>query len=254
MPTTRGAPFGVCGGGVSRALKARLAVRLNQVRDRWRSRPVRWGSLRRLEPVSDTFGLDRGVPIDRYYIDRFLERHRQDVRGRVLEIGDSVYASRFGDGRPTGIDVLHAVSGNPKATLVADLATGKGVPTDRFDCFILTQTLPFVYDLHAAVRHAHRALAPGGVVLATFPGISQVSRYDAERWGDFWRLTEQSARRLFEETFDPADVEVEAFGNVLAAVAFLHGLADHELRPHELAHRDPAYPVLIGVRARRSAG
>ena len=33
---------------------------------------VRFGSLRRLTPISRAFGFDRGLPIDRYYIERFL--------------------------------------------------------------------------------------------------------------------------------------------------------------------------------------
>ncbi len=87
------------------------------------------------------------------------------------------------------------------------------------------------------------------MLLATFPGISQISRSDMDRWGDYWRFTSLSAKRLFEEAFPPGNVSVEAHGNVLAAVAFLHGLAAEELRPEELDHRDPDYEVLITVRA-----
>ncbi len=50
---------------------------------------INWGELRRLTPISDVWGLDRGRPLDRYYIESFLERHRGDIRGRVLEVKDS---------------------------------------------------------------------------------------------------------------------------------------------------------------------
>jgi hypothetical protein len=63
-----------------------------------------------------------------------------------------------------------------------------------------------------------------------------------------------SSRRLFEERFSPEQVTVEAHGNVLVAVAFLHGLAAQELHPNELDHVDPDYEVLITVRAVKSSG
>ena len=80
-----------------------------------------WGGLRRLEPVSREFGYDRGLPIDRYYIERFLETHRLDVTGRTLEIGDDEYTRRYGGGRATRRDVLHVHARNPAATIVGDL-------------------------------------------------------------------------------------------------------------------------------------
>jgi hypothetical protein len=30
----------------------------------------------KLQPISKNFGIDRGVPIDRYYIEKFLSAHR----------------------------------------------------------------------------------------------------------------------------------------------------------------------------------
>ena len=206
---------------------------------------------RSLAPVSRVFGFDRGRPIDRYYIESFLDAHRGDVRGRVLEIGDATYTHRFGGGRVSTADVLHARPDNPLATIVGDLETGVGVPREAFDCIVLTQTLPFIFDTHAAVRHTHAALRPGGVVLATMGGISQISRFDMDRWGDFWRFTTLSARRLFELAFGPRCVEVQSHGNVLAATAFLQGRATQELRPGELDHHDPDYELLITVRARK---
>jgi SAM-dependent methyltransferase len=215
-------------------------------------RPVRWGSVRRIMPISSVFGLDRGQPIDRYYIEDFLQRHSDDIRGRVLEIGDSDYTRKFGGDRVTRFDVLHAVSGNPQATIVGDLATGEGIPGNVFDCMILTQTFLFIYDVRAAVVNAYRALKTGGILLATFPGISQISRYDMDRWGDYWRFTDCSARRLFGDVFGLENVKVETFGNVLAACAFLHGLASHELKQKELDYHDPDYQLLITVRAVKS--
>ena len=215
-------------------------------------RSIYWGKLRRLSPVSRVFGFDRGLCIDRYYIEAFLERHSADIQGRVLEVGNNNYTRKFGGARVTHSDVLHVIPGDSKTTLVGDLATGEGIPTEAFDCMILTQTFPFIYEVRSAIANAYVGLKPGAVLLATFPGISQISRYDMERWGDYWRFTSLSARRLFEEVFPPRDVAVEAHGNVLAAIALLHGLAAEELRREELDYRDPDYEVLITVRAARA--
>jgi glycosyltransferase involved in cell wall biosynthesis len=209
---------------------------------------VPFSDLRRVTPVSREFGYDRGLPIDRYYIERFLARHAADVHGRVLEIGDDSYMRRFGGGRVTRHDVLHVNADNPLATFVGDLTHADHLPSDSFDCFILTQTLHLVYDVRAALRSIYRILRPGGVVLATFPGISQISN---DQWADYWHwsFTTLSARRLFEEFFPTTHVTFQAFGNVRAATAFLQGLAAEELRQPELDYQDPQYEVVIAVRA-----
>jgi SAM-dependent methyltransferase len=199
-----------------------------------------------LEPVSRQFGFERGKPVDRWYIERFLNAHRADVRGAVLEVAESTYTQWYGDGEVTRSDVLHR-EGNDDSTIVGDLTTGEGLPQHAYDCFICTQTLPFIYDVHAAVRGMANVLKPGGVLLATVPGMSQVSRDDKRDWGDWWRFTSQGTQRLFEEAFE--HVETEAHGNVLSAAAFLYAYAAEELAEAELEHRDPDYELLITVRA-----
>jgi SAM-dependent methyltransferase len=212
---------------------------------------VRFGSLRRLKPISPDWGTERGQPIDRYYIERFLASCAADIRGHVLEIGDDSYTRRFGGDRVSQSDVLHVAETRAEVTIIGDLTRAEHIPSDTFDCIILTQTLQAIYDVPAAIRSAHRILRPGGVVLATIPGISKISRYDMDRWGYYWSFTTCSARRLFEGAFPAECVNVTAHGNVLAAIAFLHGLATQELRPHELDFADPDYELLITVRAQK---
>lgn len=212
-----------------------------------------WPDLRRLQPLSRAFGFDRGLPIDRYYIENFLRANSTDIRGRVLEVADAAYTKKFGGDRVVISDVLHATPGNRKATIVGDLSTGDGIPSGAFDCIILTQVLLCVFDVRKALATAARALTAGGTLLVTVPGISQISRYDMDRWGDYWRFTDRSARLLFEEAFAPPDVQVVTHGNVLVATAFLQGMASEELTAAELDYVDPDYQVLITVRARRQA-
>lgn len=209
---------------------------------------VRFGDLRRLTPISRVFGFDRGTPVDRYYIESFLAGCAGDIRGRVLEAGDDTYTRRFGGDRVRRSDVLHVSEQNSRATIVADLAKADHIPSDAFDCIVLTQTLHLIYDVRAAISTLHRILKPGGVLLTTFPGISQIDHYD---WGEswYWAFTARSARRLFEESFAAGGVRVETHGNVFAATAFLQGIALEELRQEELDYNDPDYQVTIAVRA-----
>ena len=204
------------------------------------------------EPVSRTFGFERGKPVDRWYIERFLAEHAADVRGRVLEVAESTYTGWYGGDDVTTSDVLYAAEGNPDATVVGDLTTGAGIPEAAYDCFICTQTLQFVYDVRAAVAGTRALLAPGGVLLATVPGISQISREDMRDWGDWWRFTARSAQRLFGEVYGDDNVEVRQHGNVRAAAAFLYGLAAEDLDASALGAVDPDFHLLMTVRAVRS--
>ena len=233
-------------------LLVRIRGSLQRIR---RLRPiggVQFGSLDRSTPISRVFGLDRGVPVDRYYIERFLEKHQADIKGSVLEVGEARYTRQFGSGQVVSSDVLHVTSGNPNATIVGDLADGSQIPTEAFDCVICTQTLQFIYRVSDAITTLNNILRPGGVLLATLSGISQISRYDMDRWGDYWRFTPLSTSRLFQDNFTSEDLLVESHGNVFTAVAQLHGIALQEIAPERLASNDEDYPVLITVRARKA--
>jgi GT2 family glycosyltransferase/SAM-dependent methyltransferase len=213
---------------------------------------IDFGDFRRLEPISRHFGYDRGTPVDRYYVERFLEENAARIAGRVLEIGDDSYTRRFGGDRVAIRDVLHVTPGHPGATFTGDLTSAPQLPSDAFDCIILTQTLHLIYDVRTAIETLHRILKPGGVVLATVPGISQTSVDEwAASW--FWSFTRLSIRNRFCEVFAEDRVTVQAWGNVLAAISFLQGLSVAELRPEELNHRDPQYEMLLTVRAEKEA-
>ena len=221
------------------------------LRRRWeipRVGHVRFGQLGRLEPISRSSGFDRGRPIDRYYIEAFLDRYRLDISGVVLEVGDDLYTQRFGGTRVATSDVLHFTPDNPKATIIADLAVGEIIPSGRFDCVVLTQTLQYSQDLPAALRTIERVLRPGGVVLATVPGFGPISRDEwSERW--CWGFTSTAVRGLFDPVFGAENVAVEAFGNVLTATCFAQGLAVEDVSVDALDKNDALYPVVVTVRA-----
>ena len=210
---------------------------------------VRFGSFRRTTPIHRGFGVGRGTYVDRYYIERFLGKHTADIKGRVLELSDNEYTVRFGGNTVTRSDILDVRADHPAATIIADLASADGIPSNAFDCIILTQTLNFVFDVRAAIQTVYRALKPGGCALVSVSGIAQIAEDEMEYCGDYWRFTRLSLSRLFEESFPSGCITVESHGNVLAALAFLHGLAAEELRPEELNYRDPNFEVSVLLKA-----
>jgi SAM-dependent methyltransferase len=211
---------------------------------------VRLGDLDGVSPICPYFGYSRGKPVDRYYIEKFLERHRGDISGHVLEIGDDTYCRRFGSGI-TRQDILHVSSECEDATIVGDLSQPGVLEDNSFDCMVLTQTLQFIYDMPSAVRHIHRALKPGGVALVTVPGISSAD--SGGDWGHswYWALTLRSLQRLMEDVFGPPQAP-EGHGNVYAATCFLQGLAVEEVEHVKLDVYDPSYPVILAQRAIKS--
>lgn len=212
--------------------------------------PILFEDLQRTDPVSRLFGLDRGTPIDRYYVEHFLTKQRHLIKGRVLEVGDSGYSRLFGGDQVERFEVLHAVE-DGGATIVGDLTDCSTLPENAIDCFICTQTFNFIFDVQKAVQGAHHLLKPGGVLLATVAGISQISRYDMERWGDYWRFTDASLKMLFGPVFQ-GGVEVVAHGNALAACSFLQGVAVEDLPDRSLLDRkDPDYQLLLTIVARK---
>lgn len=215
--------------------------RLTDLRNTLLARPV---------PLYPDFGFGRGWPIDRHYIEGFLKAHAADIRGEVLEAAAQPnYTRQFGGDRVTRGHIMYPVPGLPGGTMVGNLETGEGIPSAAYDCVLLTQVLQFIYDMPAAVANSHRALKDGGVMLATFAGISQIAKSDMDAWGEYWRITDAGARRLFGDVFGPANVEVQAFGNCLAACAFLNGMVISDLKPADLDYNDPEFQLIIAVRA-----
>jgi SAM-dependent methyltransferase len=199
-------------------------------------------------PVSRDYGSGRGTPVDRFYIERFLDRHRADIHGDVLEMKDDAYTRRFGHdlGRCSVLDID---ARNPRADFVADLSAADAIPDATFDCFILTQTLQFVSNLRAAIAHSRRILRPGGTLLVTLPALSQPSPPQV----DLWRFLPDGTQLLFAEAFaNDAPVQVEAHGSLAAAVAFLRGVVREEVGDARLLPVDPQFPLIVSVRAVRT--
>ena len=228
-------------GRIPAEIRRTSRVRLERVKR------ARWGNLRRSEPFSAYYGFERGTPIDRFYIERFLAEHAQDIQGTVLEVGTARYAQAFSS--PREVEIVDNDKTNSDATIVADLSERDSLPFGRFDCFILTQTLQLVEDLDEAIRNAWQSLASGGVLLITVPGIT---RADPKHTSiDRWRVTPAGLDTLLARACPQARRKVVGYGNLISAVGFLMGLAAEELEETELTAEDPHFIVSVCARVEK---
>ena len=202
-----------------------------------------------VNPVSRVFGFDRGTPIDRYYIEKFLGENADKIKGNILEIADSNYSRKFSKDVTSNYHVLTFDEPPTEDTLIkGDLTKPESLPANAMDCFICTQTLNFVYDVKAAICGCYHVLAPNGYMLATVSGIQQISRYDMDRWGDYWRFNELSIRKLLEEVFERDKIKTISYGNMAAVIAGLQGLAIEDFPDTDVLDQvDADYPLTIGV-------
>lgn len=198
------------------------------------------------EPVSRVFGLDRGKAIDRVYIENFLEKHKDYISGKVLEIAENTYTLQYGENRVKESCILH-VNGTGRNAIKGNLETGEGMEDNSFDAMIITQTLMFLSDANSAIRHIYRALKQGGAALLTVAGISQVSRYDDDRWGHYMGFYETGIRKMCCDIFGEDNVEICVYGNVKTATAMLYGLCSEDLALEDFEIHDRDYPVIIGI-------
>ena len=214
-----------------------------------RLKTIDFGSFDSIKPIEESSS-GRGDPIDRYYIENFLATNSDLVLGRVLEIGNSEYTTKFGGKRIVKSDVLH-FKGNQYSNIIADLTDCPEIETNTYDCIILTQTMQYIFNYKQAVENIHRILKSQGSVLVTVPCTGKSSKTDRNDFGDYWRFTSDSMKKIFSGKFD--DFEVKANGNVFAAIAFLEGVSQQDLidqgKLSFLNYNDPDYEMIITVRA-----
>lgn len=195
-------------------------------------------------PVSLDYGYDRGLPVDRRYIEKFLAAHAHAVRGKCMEVQDGTYLRRYGGDDVTRIDVLDINPANAKATIHGDLHDLHMVPDDSYDCIVLTQTLQALREPWRGVRELWRILAVGGTLLLTVPCLGRES-LDYE---DCWRFMPEGLLSLFDDGIWRA--ELFRYGNALTGVGIWLGMAAEDL-PERVwdVEGDPRWTCVLGVRA-----
>lgn len=201
----------------------------------------------KLEPASRHWGIERGKPIDRVYLEHFLTEQKDEINGTVFEIGGRYYTKTYGGNVERSI-TYDVVEGD-EVDIVGDLSTGVGLVDGTFDCMIVVQTLMMIHDIQSAVDNIYRSLKPGGVALVTVNFIAPNCEDPChEMWQ--WNISPNAARKLFVDRFGSDKVEVFPYGNYAAASSFLAGMAAEEVEL-DYWNYEPGYEVLIGVRAQK---
>jgi SAM-dependent methyltransferase len=209
--------------------------------------------LRRLEPLAN--GRQRGVPIVRYYWGRFLEKHRDDIHGRGLEIGTTSTIREYGGRALAEADALDLSAHSPEITVVADLTRADAIPAETYDCFVNQFTMHLIYDLEGALYHSLRILKPGGSLLVNFPCVEYVFARGLDMGTGaplfvFWQFTPLQVENLLRRAgLEESDFELELSGNLFTRVAYQMNMTADELTAAELERVDPGHPLLICVRA-----
>lgn len=218
----------------------------------WRAR-----QLRRLRPLAD--GRQRGTPVIRHYWNRFLDRHRADVRGDALEIGSTLTLHRLGGPAITRADALD-LAARDGVTIVADLSRADALAADTYDCIIVPFTIHLIYDLDAALHHLLRILKPGGVLLVNFPCVDYYPPHGidmgtgAPLFVHWWFTPLHVQNLLRRQGLDDDSFALAVDGNVFARVAYQMNLPAEELTAEERDFTDEGHPLLVSARVVKPAG
>ncbi len=204
------------------------------------------------EPISRQFGTERGTPIDRYYIDEFLRNHSGLIRGDVLEIEDNTYTVRFGKDRVVRSIVMDVNAQNSNISFNGNLETGEGIRDEIADCFILTQTLMYIFDLKNAAHNINRILKAGGTALVTCSGISQNSIRCMDNYGCYFNFNKDVFVKMFQEETALQVIETGSYGNVKTVSAHLNGLCCEDLEVNDFMPNDKYYPLIVYAVVRKN--
>lgn len=235
------------------------AARLyRRARSGWRAlrglpvvRHLRALQLRRLEPLAG--GRQRGEPIIRHYWERFLDAHREDLRGRCLEIGATQTLRRYAGAAMSHAEAMDLAPRDGVA-VVADLSRADAVPADTYDCFVVPFTMHLIYDVEAALHHAVRILKPGGVLLVNFPCVDYYFARGLDMGTGrplfvFWWFTPIQVENLLRRVgLTSESFELSAYGNLFARVAYQMNLPADELTRAERDHQDAGHPLILCAR------
>jgi hypothetical protein len=149
------------------------------------------------------------------------------------------------DAEPGWTDVLP-----PAADVKVLRATGRFgrelATAATVDWVVLDRCLQWLPEMAVALEEVVGRLRPGAALVTFLTGIARAE--PGER-APLWSVAPYAARRLHEGCRELERVEVEQYGNVTLALAWLYRLPADDLTEGELADVDPAYPVLVAVTA-----
>lgn len=204
------------------------------------SSKFKYGSSNSSDPVSRKFGLDRGHPVDRYYIDKFIQDNKKLITGKCLEIGDDRYSKKYGQ-NISKIDILDINIKNKSANIHADLRSAPNIKNDTYDCLIITQVLGMIDNVDNFISECYRILKPNGTLLLTTSAIAPQIDHKLS----YWRFTEQSIKYLLNKKFKK--IEINSFGNAYIGQAIWLGMSQEDINKDLLDIKDIQFQCIVGA-------
>jgi SAM-dependent methyltransferase len=208
---------------------------------------VAFGDFVRNAPFCPNYGFSRGTPIDRFFLDCFITKIRDEVVGDVLEIGGVQenrvryrlqHASSY---RTMDIELF------PGVDFAGDAHDPAASPASSFDCILLFNVLEHCKEPSIVVENVHRWLRAGGKAFCLVPNAQRVHRDPR----DYWRIMPDALEYLFRNF---ASAEVFTYGNLITTIAALSGLGAEELSSEDLVEVNSMYPVVSCVTAHKTHG
>ena len=198
--------------------------------------------------LSNDYGDSRGTPITRYYIQHFFLNLNHFGWGNCLEFEDNRYTNQFGKNVTKYNTFKFSNKYNDKDNLIiGDLTKIPLLPKERFDFIVCTNVLNFIFDFESAIKGIYRMLKKEGKCIITLDGpSSHISRYDMERWGDYWRFTNLSAKKIFERSNFKIEQNT-VYGNPYACSAQLNGFSIQDIDQSKLFPSEKDYQLLIAL-------
>jgi hypothetical protein len=205
---------------------------------------VDWGQLRRFHAICKGFGFSRGTPVDRYYLNRFVEEIRERVAGKTVELGGvSTNATWYRWSHVTSFTAVDVRPG-PGVDLVGDIHDPGLLPPDSADAVIAFNVLEHCAQPWVVVDNMRSWLRTGGHAFCMVPGAQRIHQMPS----DFWRPMPGAVHWMFRAF---SDHQVRQYGNPTSVIASYMGIAAEELSAEELDATHPDYPAAICVTARK---
>lgn len=205
---------------------------------------IDFGDFKRQIPFCPQFGNLRGIPIDRYYLDKFIEAIHNEISGVTLEIaGDKANPERFKLTNVTSYVTLNLEGKD--ADIIGDAHDPKAVDKGSLDTVLLFNVLEHCERPWVVVENIYNWLKPGGQVFCMVPSAQRVHRQPQ----DYWRIFPDAMNSLFVR-FPRRKLYV--YGNPLTTLAAYYGIAHEELSREELDYYHEDYPVANCIHAQKA--
>lgn len=205
---------------------------------------IRFGDFREYAPFCNNYGFTRGTPIDRYYLDQFIAEIRDEVNGDTLEIGGrKENRHRYGLRHVISYKVIDVIGGR-SVDIVADAHDVTACSANSFDSILLFNVLEHCERPWVIASNLSTWLRPGGKVYCMVPVVQRIHG-DPK---DYWRILPDSLEFLFR---DYHILKKGTYGNLMTSVAALSGIAMEELDLDELSPKNPQYPVISWIVAKK---